>query len=133
MESVERLRRMLQVGTGWFDSRSGWTFDTELLQMWGLEPDAAEHPDIVEQLIVPQERADVIAKWDAFVRCGGKTSTAFRIRHGGTGAMRNLRVRWAAAVDRDGRLLRATIIHTDVTDEVRALVIATDWSRRRSS
>ena len=34
---LEQVQRLGQLGSSWYDRRSGWTCDSELLTLWGLE------------------------------------------------------------------------------------------------
>ena len=121
---LEQVHQLGQLGSSWYDLRSGWSCDTELLALWGLEsiqngtdPDRAGFP---VALLPADDRIAVLALWEQVRRVGGRHALPYRIRHGKTGELRHLHSTHETVIDPDGVLIRVVATHIDVSDTVAA-------------
>jgi signal transduction histidine kinase len=120
---LEQVHRLNSLGSCWYDRRTGWSFDQELLDLWGV--DRADGPvSAVADLMLAQEQAATIEQWSTTLTLGGRCSTPYRIHHGRTGQIRHLQSTYEAVVDADHNLVRAVATHVDVTAVVTASEIA---------
>lgn len=120
---LRQIRGLTPFGSCQFDLRSGWNFDVELLGLWGV--DAAGDPlAVINELVVPEDRAVVTASWAHVLANGGRSTQHYRIHHGRTDELRHVKSVCEAVVDADGRLVRAMTTHVDVSDAIAALEVA---------
>jgi signal transduction histidine kinase len=116
---LEHLHRLSNVGGGWYDAGSGWTFDPELLHLIGV--DSPEQVlTAMDLLVLPEDRTRARATYRGVLAAGGRRTVQYRLRHGKTGQLRHANGTCEAVVDPDGKLLRAVLTHTDITDAVTA-------------
>jgi signal transduction histidine kinase/PAS domain-containing protein len=116
---LEQVHRLNSLGSCCYDRRTGWSFDQELLDLWGV--DRADGPvSAVADLVLTQDQATTIEQWTTTLTLGGRCSTPYRIHHGRTGQIRHLQSTYEAVVDADHNLVRAVATHVDVTAVVSA-------------
>jgi len=119
---LEQVHRLNRFGSCWYDRRTGWAFDQELLDLWGV--DRADGPLTAVADLVLTDDLDATKQWTAALTLGGRCSTPYRIHHGRTGQIRHLQSTYEAVVDADHILVRAVATHVDVTAVVTASEIA---------
>jgi hypothetical protein len=116
---LEQIHRLSRLGSCWYDRRSQWVLDDELLGLWGL--DSATGVSLFPtDAILAADRPMVTAVRERVLTAGGRDSLSYRIHHGKTGEIRHLQCTWESAVS-DGALMTATATHLDVTDSVGAI------------
>ena len=132
---LEQLHRLSNVGGGWYDARSGWTFDQELLTLVGVET-ADQLLNAIGLLVVEEDRSAVLVALHEVLNAGGRRTVQCRLHHGRTGELRYVTSSCEAMVDADGRLLRAVLMHNDITDAVvareRAVCVKTAAAQART-
>jgi signal transduction histidine kinase len=74
----------------------------------------------MDLLVLPEDRTRARATYRGVLAAGGRRTVQYRLRHGKTGALRHANGTCEAVVDPDGKLLRAVLTHTDITDAVTA-------------
>lgn len=111
---IEQFHRLSPVGICTFTVGSGWYFDQDLLALWGMAS-ATDVGQRLRRLVLPDDLMALEAAAQRLQLVGGRSSLAYRIRHGRTGQVRWLRCTFESVVD-DGTLLSATATHMDVTD-----------------
>ena len=121
--SGAQTRELDQLGSCWYDRVSGWSFDDELLAIWGSDP-AMEHFGFPAGLLPPDESASTLLSWEKAISISGRHTLSYRIRHGRTGQLRHLESTYETMVDRAGAPLRVVATHLDVTDVVLARALA---------
>ena len=120
---LEQIHRLSRLGSCWFDRRSGWTFDAELLELWGVES-AANPSEVIERQVLLEDRIAVQAARERCLTLGGQSSFSYRVRHGKSAEERHFQCTFSSTLDADGIMVSATATHVDVTDSVVAVEIA---------
>jgi PAS domain S-box-containing protein len=120
---LRQIHGLTPFGSCQYDIRSGWVFDRELLELWGV--DAATEPlAVINELVLPEDRAVTTSAWAEVLARGGRSSPQYRIRHGQTDELRFIKSTCEAEVNGAGVLLRAISTHVDVSDAIAARVVA---------
>jgi PAS domain-containing protein len=114
---LDEIQRLSQVGSATFDRIHGWTIDADLLRLFGVDA-MEEIPTAWETLVLEEDRRAVQAAYDSVLRSGGRVSVRYRLRQPATGEIRDAQGGFMAAVDANGRLVRAVITHVDITAAV---------------
>ncbi len=114
---LEQMQELSRVGSCRYDSISGWDFDPVLLDLLGVDT-AEEGLVAVDELVLPEDRERIRRTYRQVLAEGGRTTIEYRLRHGRTGELRYVRGSCDAAVDADGKLLRAVLTHADITESV---------------
>jgi PAS domain S-box-containing protein len=121
---MEQVHRLGQFGSSSYDRQSGWSYDAELLALWGLEaaPEAINPADagFPVTLLPPDDRRAVLLLWQEVNTVGGRHTLPYRIRHGVTGELRSLQSTHETVIDPDGVLIRVVATHIDISDTVAA-------------
>ena len=120
---LEQIHRLSRLGSCWFDLRSGWTFDAELLELWGVES-AANPSEVIERQVLLEDRIAALAARERCLTLGGQSSFSYRVRHGKSAEERHFQCTFSSTLDADGIMVSATATHVDVTDSVVAVEIA---------
>ena len=128
-DQLEQLHLLSNVGGAWYDADSGWRFDDELKHLVGVDTDE-QVLTAMDELVIAEDRAGVKETLIRVMTGGGRCTVRFRLRHGKTGDLRNLDGTCEAVVDESGKLMRAVMTHTDVTDAVIARQDARELSAR---
>lgn len=116
MAQLEHLERLGNVGGGWFDLASGWTFDPQLLRLLDVETDA-EAEQVCARIQLPGHAYG----WLGFLgvlTTNGSASAQGSLVDAKTGQLRQLFGTGTSTRDGDDRLLHAVITVTDVTDSI---------------
>ena len=116
---LEHLHLLSLLGSCRYSLGSGWAFDQQLLDLWGIDS-SEDASAAIADLIVAEDRGATLAAWASVRANGGKCATTFRIHHGKTGELRHVQSRQQAMIDADGTLIRAASTHVDITDSVNA-------------
>jgi signal transduction histidine kinase/PAS domain-containing protein len=114
---LEQIHRFSRLGSCWFDRRSGWTFDDELLELWGVES-ATNPSELIDRQVLPDDRVAVQAARERCLTMGGRSSVSYRVQHGKSGRELRFQCTFESVVDPDGVMVTATATHVDVTDSV---------------
>ena len=120
---LRQIHGLTPFGSCQFDRRSGWDFDRELLELWGVDG-AADPLAVINDLVVPEDRAVTTAAWAEILAGGGRASPEYRIHHGKTDELRYIKSTCEAVINAAGHLVRAISTHVDVTDAVTAREVA---------
>ena len=99
---LRQIHGLTPFGSCQYDIRSGWIFDRELLELWGV--DAATDPmAVINELVLPEDRAVTTSAWAEVLARGGRASPSYRIRHGQTDELRFIKSTCEADGQRSGR------------------------------
>lgn len=113
--SLEQIHRLTPMGSCSFNLATGWTFDENLLQLWGLDNSAQDIDAAFAACVLEEDRFALQAAQERMFLVGGRSSLAYRIRYPPTGEIRRLHCTFESTIH-SGTLLNATATHVDVTD-----------------
>ena len=116
---LKQVQQLGALGSCLFDRVSGWTFDTDLADLWGLTA-GTDFTGIPLNLIPPGERSAIATRWSEILATPGRHALHYRIRHGRTGRTVHLQSTHDTGTDPDGMLTRVVSSHVDVTEAVLA-------------
>lgn len=120
---LEQIHRLTPFGSCQFKLHSGWAFDQELLELWGVDS-ATDPVAAIDRVILPEDRAITTTALAEILDLGGRTTLQYRLRHGKSDAIRVVKSTCDAAVNNSGVLVRAICTHIDVSDAVAAAELA---------
>ena len=105
---LRQIHGLTPFGSCQYDMRSGWVFDRELLELWGV--DSATDPlAAINELVLPEDRAVTTSSWAEVLARGGRASPQYRIRHGKTDELRFVKSTCEAEVTEQGVLLTGNL------------------------
>ncbi len=116
---LKHLNQLSNIGGGWYGAGTGWTFDTELLNLVGIDSPEQVLPAI-NRLVLSQDRTTARTTYRWVLAASGRRTMQYRPRHGKIGQPRHANRTCEAVVDPDRKLPRAVVTHTYITDAVTA-------------
>jgi signal transduction histidine kinase/PAS domain-containing protein len=115
---LQQANKLGRLGSCRFDRVAGWTFDDELVTLWGRCPTPQENGLPIET-IPDADRSTSVVAWERAISDGGRHRFTYRILRGGS-EYRSLQCAVEADVDSAGSLTRAISTHVDITEAVAA-------------
>jgi PAS domain S-box-containing protein len=116
---LDNVRHLASLGSAFFNRHQGWVIDPALMELWGLH-EISDPADVIETVVVPDDREAVSAAWHQVTHAGGRSEIDYRIVHGRTGQIRHMHGTTEVVVGRDGAVLRAMTTQIDTTEMFRA-------------
>jgi diguanylate cyclase (GGDEF)-like protein/PAS domain S-box-containing protein len=118
-ERTRRLTEAQRLGQlGGFEcefATDEWTYTEQMYDLWGVEPGGLSS-EIIEALILEEDRPLADASWAKAMRVGGRHIQEFRIRRARDGTERVLRATLEVDLGPDNTALRVRGTHLDITD-----------------
>ena len=116
---LDQIHRLSQVGSSFYDIRTGWRHEVELLDLWGLEAVAAD--TVFPPGVHPSSHGpDPTALWGTAIAQGGKVSCHYTFPRGRTEEQRHVLFTGDVVLNSEGAALLCTTTHLDVTDTYQA-------------
>ena len=113
---LAQLYHLTNVGTCSYSLAHGWSFDENLLRLWGFDTAMPDATTALSAAVLDEDRLSLRAAQERLALVGGRSSFSYRLRHAPSGEIRYLHCTFESVVNDDGVLVTATATHIDVTD-----------------
>jgi signal transduction histidine kinase len=116
---IENAAHLVRFGSCAFDKRSGWTFEENLLSLWGVA-EVSSPIEVIDCLVLPEDREGMRAAMWALGSRGGHRALDYRVRDPLSGGVRHIHCTCDVVVGADGSLIKAVATHVEVTGIMQA-------------